>query len=74
MYRTIKLIIAATMLLGAIFSSLSCVRPVWGLSAHTLKSAQGQKYDVVWVVRDQEAIYRCTSHQNRPYCVKAQFR
>jgi len=46
-----------------------CVKPLVGLSSHTIKFG-GDSRDVVWVVRDRETIYRCAMYNRSPVCVK----
>jgi len=50
-----------------------CAMTVSKLSKHEITSPKGGTDDVVWIVRDNDTVYRCARYQGKPFCVKATF-
>ena len=66
-----KAALTALVLFG--LASGGCLKVVAPLAKHEIRMANGETNDVVWIVRDRDAVYRCALYNKRPYCVKATF-
>jgi hypothetical protein len=60
------------LLILLIVTGLGC-GPVYSpLAAHSIKVSEHVEQDVVWVLRNGEAVVRCSNAEKVPVCVKAQ--
>ena len=60
-----------TWLVSTVVAASGCITPISPISSHTLAVAENQEQDVVWIVIDNDAVYRCTQGKSGPVCQTA---